>query len=74
MWRFFLLLSWGEKLHISLVDIRIPEEVAKKFTFTNRQVISTEPNDRVPRMKVFPEEDDYNIPKLQHMIKKKSTG
>ena len=59
-----------EDLHISLVDIRIPEEVAKKFTFTNRQVISAEPNDRVPRMKVFPEEDDYNIPKLQHMIKK----
>ena len=59
----------GEKSHISLLDIRIPEEVTKRFAFTNRQVISTEPNDRVTRMKVFPEEDDYNIPKLQHMIK-----
>ena len=60
---------FGEKSHISLVDIIIPEEVTKSFTFTNHQVISTEPNDRVPRMKVFPEGDDYNIPKLQHMIK-----
>ena len=58
----------GEKSHISLVDIKIPEEATKSFTFTNRQVISTEPNDRAPKMKVFP--DVYNIPKLQHMIKK----
>ena len=59
-----------EKSHISLVNIKIPEEVTKSFTFTNRQVISTETNDRVPRMKVFPEGNDCNIPKLQHMIRK----
>ena len=56
--------------HISLVDIRIPEEVTKSFTFTKRQAIYTEPiKGEQPKMTVFPKGDDYNIPKLQHMIK-----
>ena len=30
--------------HISLVDIKIPEEVTKSFTFTKRQAIYSEPS------------------------------
>ena len=30
--------------HISLVDIRFPEEVTKSFTFTERQAIYSEPS------------------------------
>ena len=56
--------------HISLVDIRIPEEVTKSFTFTKRQAIFSEPiKGDQPKTIVFPKGDDYNIPKLQHMIK-----
>ena len=55
--------------HISLVDIRIPEEETKSFTFTNKQVISTEPNDREPKMTIFPK-GEYNIYKLRCEIKK----
>ena len=56
--------------HISLVDIRIPEEETKSFTFTKRQAIYSEPiKGDQPKTIVFPKGDDYNIPKLQHMIK-----
>ena len=55
--------------HISLVDIRIPEEETKSFTFTNKQVISTEPNDGEPKMTIFPK-GEYNIYKLRYEIKK----
>ena len=56
--------------HISLVDIKIPEEVTKSFTFTKRQAIYSEPSKGdQPKTIVFPRGDDYNIPKLQHMIK-----
>ena len=34
--------------HISLVDIKIPEEVIKNFTFMVRQLIITGPNEKVP--------------------------
>ena len=54
--------------HISLVDIRIPEEETKSFTFTNKQVISTEPNDREPKMTIFTK-GEYNIYKLRYEIK-----
>ena len=56
--------------HISLVDIRIPEEVTKSFTFNDPQAIYGEPNKGgQPKLIIFPKGDDYNIPKLQHMIK-----
>ena len=57
----------NERSHISLVDIKIPEEVTKNFTFTNRQVISTESNNGVPKMIVFPK-GVYNINKIQYKI------
>ena len=53
--------------HISLIDIKIPEEVIKNFTFTTRQVITTGPNEKVPKMIPFPK-GVYNIYKLQDMI------
>ena len=55
--------------HISLVEIRIPEEETKSFTFTNKQVISTDPNDSEPKMTIFPK-GEYNIYKLCYDIKK----
>ena len=58
-----------ERSHISLVEIRIPEEETKSFTFTNKQVISTEPNDREPKMTIVPK-GVYNIYKLRYEIKK----
>ena len=69
MWRFFLLLSWIEDSHISLVDIKIPEEVTKSFTFTKRQAICSEPSkgDQA-KMTVFPK-GVYNIYKLCYEIK-----
>ena len=53
--------------HISLVDIKIPEEVIKNFTFTTKLVITTDPNEKVPKMMPFPK-GVYNIYKLQNMI------
>ena len=35
MWIFFLLSLLDGRSHISLVDIRIPEEETKSFTFTD---------------------------------------
>ena len=56
--------------HISLVDIRIPEEVTKRFTFTDTQAIYGEPiNGEKAKMTVFPKGDDYNIYKIQYKIK-----
>ena len=56
--------------HISLVDIRIPEEVTKSFTFTDTQAIYGEPiNGEKPKITVFPKGDDYNIYKIQYKIK-----
>ena len=54
--------------HISLVDIKIPKEVTKSFTFTERQAIYCEPSkgDR-PKVMGFPK-GVYNIYKLQYMI------
>ena len=66
----FPLIVLGGRSHISLVDIKIPEEVTKSFTFTKRQAIYSEPSKGdQPKTIVFPRGDDYNIPKLQHMIK-----
>ena len=55
--------------HISLVDIKIPEEVTKSFTFTKRQAIYSEPikGDQT-KMTVFPK-GVYNIYKLRYEIK-----
>ena len=56
--------------HISLVDIRIPEEETKSFTFTDTQAIYGEPiNGEKAKMTVFPKGDDYNIYKIQYKIK-----
>ena len=55
--------------HISLVDIKIPEEVTKSFTFTKRQAIFGEPNKGdETKMAVFPK-GVYNIYKLRYEIK-----
>ena len=53
--------------HISLIDIKIPEEVTKSFTFTGHQAISTEPNEKEPKMTTFPR-GVYNIHKLQDKV------
>ena len=55
--------------HISLVDIKIPEEVTKSFTFTKRQAIYSEPikGDQT-KMTDFPK-GVYNIYKLRYEIK-----
>ena len=53
--------------HISLADIKIPEEVTKSFTFTERQAIATEPDGRDPKIIPFPK-GVYNIHKLQDMV------
>ena len=56
--------------HISLVEIRIPEEETKSFTFTDTQAIYGEPiNGEKAKMTVFPKGDDYNIYKIQYKIK-----
>ena len=56
--------------HISLVDIRIPEEETKSFTFTDTQAIYGEPiNGEKAKMTIFPKGDDYNIYKIQYKIK-----
>ena len=57
----------NEGPHISLAVIKIPEEVTKSLTFTNRQVISTESSNGVPKMTVFPK-GVYNIYKIQYKI------
>ena len=55
--------------HINLVDIKIPEEVTKSFTFTKRQAIFGEPNKGdETNMAVFPK-GVYNIYKLRYEIK-----
>ena len=54
--------------HISLVDIKIPEEVTKSFTFTDTQAIYGEPSKGdQPKMTVFPK-GVYNIYKIQYKI------
>ena len=55
--------------HISLVDIKIPEEVTKSFTFTKGQAIFGEPNKGdETKMATFPK-GVYNIYKLRYEIK-----
>ena len=54
--------------HISLVEIKIPEEVTKSFTFTDTQAIYGEPSKGdQPKMTVFPK-GVYNIYKIQYKI------
>ena len=54
--------------HISLVDIRIPEEVTKSFTFTERQSIYSEPiKGDQPKLMGFPK-GVYNMYKLRYEI------
>ena len=54
--------------HISLVDIKIPEEVTKSFTFTGHQTISGGFIwDNQPAMMTFPK-GAYNLLKLQFMV------
>ena len=54
--------------HISLVDIRIPEEETKSFTFTDTQAIYGEPSKGgQPKLMGFPK-GVYNIYKLRHEI------
>ena len=54
--------------HISLVDIRIPEEVTKSFTFTEQQAIYSEPSKGdQPKLMGFPK-GVYNICKLRYEI------
>ena len=54
--------------HISLVDIKIPEEVTKSFTFTERQAIYSEPSKGdQPKVMGFPK-GIYNIYKLRYEI------
>ena len=68
MWRFFLLVL-DRRSHINLVDIKIPEEVTKSFTFTKRQAIYSEPSkgDQA-KMTVFPK-GVKNTYKLRYEIK-----
>ena len=55
--------------HISLVDIRNPEEVTKSFTFTEPQAIYSEPSKGdQPKLMGFPK-GVYNIYKLRYEIK-----
>ena len=54
--------------HISLVDIRIPEEVTKSFTFTKQQSIYSEPSQGdQPKLMGLPK-GLYNIYKLRYEI------
>ena len=54
--------------HISLVDIKIPEEVTKSFTFTDPQAIYGEPSKGgQPKLMDFPK-GLYNIYKLRYEI------
>ena len=56
------------RFHISLVDIKIPEEVTKSFTFTGHQAISGESSkDNQPRLMAFPK-GVYNIHKLHDKV------
>ena len=56
------------KSHISLVDIKIPEEVTKSFTFTERQVIYSEPSKGDPTKLMGLPKGVYNIYKLRYEI------
>ena len=59
----------NEGSHISLVDIKIPEEVTKSFTFMGHQAISGNPSrGNQPRMMTFPK-GAYNLLKLHNMIR-----
>ena len=59
---------FDEESHISLVDIRIPEEETKSFTFTERQAIYIEPSKGYQtKMTVFPK-GVYNIYKILYKI------
>ena len=54
--------------HISLVEIRIPEEVTKSFTFTEQQAIYSEPSKGdQPKLMGFPK-GVYNIYVLRYEI------
>ena len=54
--------------HISLVDIKIPEEVTKSFTFTEPQAIYSEPSKGdQPKLMGFPK-GVYNIYKLRYEV------
>ena len=54
--------------HISLVDIKIPEEVTKSYTFTDTQAIYGEPSKGgQPKLMGFPK-GVYNIYKLLYEI------
>ena len=54
--------------HISLVDIKIPEEVTKSFTFTEPQAIYSEPSKGdQPKLMGFPK-GVYNMYKLRYEI------
>ena len=54
--------------HISLVDIKIPEEVTKSFTFTERQAIYSEPSKGDPTKLMGLPKGVYNIYKLRYEI------
>ena len=54
--------------HISLVDIKVPEEVTKSFTFTERQVIYSEPSKGDPTKLMGLPKGVYNIYKLRYEI------
>ena len=54
--------------HISLVDIKIPEEVTKSFTFTKQAIYSEPIKGDQTKMTVFPK-GVYNIYKLRYEIK-----
>ena len=57
-----------EKSHISLTDIKIPEEVTKSFTFMERQAIYSEPSKGdQPKLMGFLK-GVYNIYKLRYGI------
>ena len=61
-------ITLDEKSHISLVDIRIPEEVTKSFTFTDPQAIYSEPSKGdQPKLMGFPK-GVYNLYKLRYEI------
>ena len=54
--------------NISLVDIKIPEEVTKSFTFTERQAIYSEPSQGDPTKLIAFPKGVYNIYKLRYEI------
>ena len=53
--------------HISLVDIKIPEEVTKSFTFTEQAIYNEPSKGDQPKLMGFPK-GVYNIYKLRYEI------